>query len=43
MIEAGEKLPDFKLMAQDGKEYTVDDFQGEKLVLFFYPKDTTPG
>ena len=43
MIKVGEKLPDFKLSAQDGKEYSRKDFSGQKLVVYFYPKDNTPG
>jgi thioredoxin-dependent peroxiredoxin len=43
MIKAGEKAPDFKLTADDGKEYSLKDFKGKKLVLYFYPKDMTSG
>lgn len=39
----GEKAPDFRLSDQDGKTWTLQDFQGESLVLYFYPKDDTPG
>lgn len=39
----GEKLPDFALETADGGRVTPADFQGRKLVLFFYPKDDTPG
>ena len=34
---------DFKLLNQDGKEVTLSDFKGSNLVLYFYPKDNTPG
>jgi peroxiredoxin Q/BCP len=34
---------DIKLPASDGKEYCLKDFVGRKVVLFFYPKDNTPG
>jgi len=43
MVRVGDKLPKFYLKDQDGKEYTRDDFEGQKMVLFFYIKDNTPG
>ena len=43
MIEVNEKAPDFKLLNQDDEEVTLRDFSGEWLVLYFYPKDDTPG
>ncbi|VVB69817.1 Peroxiredoxin [uncultured archaeon] len=43
MLEVGMKAPDFSLKANDGKAYSLKDFQGKKLVLYFYPKDDTPG
>jgi peroxiredoxin Q/BCP len=39
----GKKIPTFKLPATSGKELGPADFNGRKLVLFFYPKDDTPG
>jgi len=39
----GEKAPDFKVKNQDGKEIQLSDFSGKKLVIYFYPKDSTPG
>jgi len=39
----GEQLPDIALTASDGSSVRPDDFTGRKLVLFFYPKDDTPG
>ncbi len=39
----GAKVPDFELAGNDGKIYTLGDFAGKKLVLYFYPKDNTPG
>ncbi|WP_110926506.1 thioredoxin-dependent thiol peroxidase [Bacillus massiliglaciei] len=39
----GEKAPDFTLPAQDGKEVSLSDFRGKYVVLYFYPKDMTPG
>lgn len=43
MLKIGDKAPDFKGIDQDGKEVCLDDFRGFKLVLYFYPKDNTPG
>jgi len=43
-IEVGSEIPEFTLPDQDGKEFNVKDFIGKKnLVIFFYPKDDTPG
>lgn len=42
-LEVGEKAPSFKGVIQDGKEVNLSDFKGKKLILFFYPKDNTPG
>ena len=43
MIEIGTKAPDFTLKDKDGKEVSLSDFLGKKVVLYFYPKDNTPG
>jgi thioredoxin-dependent peroxiredoxin len=43
MIKIGDKAPDFKLTADDGKAYSLIDFKGKILVLYFYPKDMTSG
>ncbi len=43
MVEAGDKAPDFKLLADDGRIVSLKDFRGKKVVLYFYPKDDTPG
>lgn len=43
MLEAGMKAPDFTLCDKDGKEVSLSDFLGKKVVLYFYPKDNTPG
>jgi len=43
MIEEGKKAPDFKLSDQDGKVHELKDYLGKKVVLYFYPKDNTPG
>lgn len=43
MIKKGDHAPDFIGKDQDGKEIKLSDFKGKKLVLYFYPKDNTPG
>ncbi|MBS7545982.1 thioredoxin-dependent thiol peroxidase [Ancylobacter oerskovii] len=42
-IAAGEPAPDFELPGDDGKPVRLADFRGRKLVLYFYPKASTPG
>jgi thioredoxin-dependent peroxiredoxin len=39
----GQKAPAFSLLGNDGKEHSLLDYRGKKVVLFFYPKDSTPG
>ncbi len=43
MVGEGDKAPDFSLQADDGREVSLSDYRGKKLVLYFYPKDGTPG
>ena len=43
MLEAGMMAPDFTLQDQDGKEVSLSDFRGRKVVLYFYSKDNTAG
>ena len=43
MVELSEKAPEFKLLNQDDEEVSLSDFFGKWLVLYFYPKDDTPG
>ena len=43
MLEAGMKAPDFTLPDKDGKPVSLSDFLGNRVVLYFYPKDNTPG
>ncbi|HNY44331.1 MAG TPA: thioredoxin-dependent thiol peroxidase [Bacteroidales bacterium] len=42
-LEIGDKAPDFKGLNQDGEEVKLSDFLGKNLILYFYPKDSTPG
>ncbi len=42
-LKAGDKAPNFKGLDQDGKEHKLSDYKGKKLVVFFYPKASTPG
>ena len=43
MLEKGMKAPDFTLQDKDGNMVSLSDFAGRKVVLYFYPKDNTPG
>ena len=43
MLQEGISAPDFTLPADGGGEVTLSDFRGKKVVLYFYPKDDTPG
>ncbi|MBD8071193.1 thioredoxin-dependent thiol peroxidase [Bacillus sp. PS06] len=42
-IEVGQKAPDFELVANNGEKVKLSDFQGKHVVMYFYPKDMTPG
>ncbi|RCW44943.1 thioredoxin-dependent thiol peroxidase [Paenibacillus prosopidis] len=42
-VHVGDKVPNFKLQASNGKEIELADYAGKKLVIYFYPKDMTPG
>lgn len=42
-LKIGEKAPDFNALDQDGNNIKLSDFSGKKIVLFFYPKASTPG
>ena len=42
-LEIGRKAPDFTLQDQDGKKVKLSDFRGKRVVVFFYPKASTPG
>lgn len=43
MLEVGEQAPAFDLADQDGQTHTLDGYRGRWLVVYFYPKDDTPG
>ena len=43
MVTEGDQAPDFTLQADDGREVSLSDYRGKKVVLYFYPKDGTPG
>ena len=43
MLTEGTIAPDFTLVDQDGKERKLSDYRGERVILYFYPKDNTPG
>ena len=43
MLEVGQKAPDFKLLDCENKNVSLGDYRGKWLVLYFYPKDSTPG
>ncbi len=42
-LEVGDKAPDFTLAASDGSQLSLKDLAGKKVVLYFYPRDNTPG
>lgn len=42
-LKIGDKAPDFKVVNQDGTLMSLDDFKGQKLIMYFYPKADTPG
>ncbi|PIS10136.1 MAG: peroxiredoxin [Bdellovibrio sp. CG10_big_fil_rev_8_21_14_0_10_47_8] len=42
-LNIGEKVPDFSLPATGDSQFNLSDFKGKKIVLYFYPKDSTPG
>ena len=43
MLETGTKAPDFELPDQNGEMHKLSDYAGKKVILYFYPKDNTPG
>ena len=43
MLEKGTKAPEFSLPDQNGVNHSLKDYRGKKVILYFYPKDNTPG
>jgi peroxiredoxin Q/BCP len=43
VLKVGDKAPEFRLKADDGKEVSLADFRGKRVLLFFFPKANTPG
>lgn len=43
MLQEGTKAPDFSLPDQNGVIHTLEEYRGKKVILYFYPKDNTPG
>jgi peroxiredoxin Q/BCP len=43
ILKIGDKAPDFELKDQDGESHNLSDYKTKKVVLYFYPKDDTPG
>ena len=43
MLEVGIQAPDFTLPDQNGNRHSLSDYRGKKVILYFYPKDNTPG
>jgi thioredoxin-dependent peroxiredoxin len=42
-LKEGKNAPDFSLVGSDRKEHKLSDYIGKKIILYFYPKDNTPG
>jgi thioredoxin-dependent peroxiredoxin len=43
MFKIGDKAPDFSLQSDEGKDVSLKDFKGKRVILFFFPKANTPG
>jgi len=43
MIQEGTAAPEFRLAGSDGKEHSLSDYRGKTVVIYFYPRDNTPG
>jgi len=43
MLKIGDKAPDFTLQSDEGKDVSLQDFLGKRVILFFFPKANTPG
>lgn len=42
-VEKNKKVPNFKIPSSTGEDFELSDYKGQKIVLYFYPKDSTPG
>jgi peroxiredoxin Q/BCP len=43
MLKAGDKAPDFKVKSDEGRDVSLSDFRGKRVILFFFPKANTSG
>ncbi len=43
MLKAGDPAPDFEALNEDGQPVRLSDFKGKRVIIYFYPKDNTPG
>lgn len=43
MLKVGDRAPDFRLKTDEGKEVSVADYRGKRVLLYFFPKANTPG
>src|SRR5271157_1977686 len=43
MFKVGDKAPDFRLLTDEGKEVSLSDFRGQRVLVYFYPRANTPG
>ncbi len=43
ILQVGQPAPEFTLPGSDGKTHRLSDYRGRKVILYFYPKDNTPG
>ena len=43
MLKTGDKAPEFALSSDEGKEISLRDFKGKRVLIFFFPKANTPG
>lgn len=43
MLKVGDKAPNFSLPDENGKIHTLEEYKGKRVILYFYPKDNTPG
>jgi len=43
MLKVGDKAPDFALTSDEGKQVSLSDFKGKRVLFFFFPKANTPG